>query len=82
MKSIESTIELMLSSDYKERFKAEYEQTRIRYLKLKAIVTKYYQGTLEFELSCPIDILMDQLDIMQSYIDILEIRATIENVEL
>lgn len=72
----------MLSSDYKERFKAEYEQTRIRYLKLKAIVTKYYQGTLEFELSCPIDVLMDQLDIMQSYIDILEIRATIENVEL
>ncbi len=82
MKSIESTIEPMLSSDYKERFKAEYEQTRIRYLKLKAIVTKYYHGTLEFELSCPIDVLMDQLDIMQSYIDILEIRATIENVEL
>ena len=27
------TVDLMLSNDYKERFKAEYYQTKIRYIK-------------------------------------------------
>ena len=31
------TVNLMLSSDYKERFKAEYYQTKIRYEKLKKL---------------------------------------------
>ena len=34
------TVEGMLSPDYKERFKAEYAQTKIRYERLKAFNTK------------------------------------------
>lgn len=37
---LKETIELMQSGDYRERFKAEYLQTKIRYEKLKAFNTK------------------------------------------
>ena len=32
---LKDTIEMMTSNDYKERFKAEYYQAKIRYEKLK-----------------------------------------------
>lgn len=35
---LRDTVEMMNSADYKERFKAEYYQTTIRYGKLKAMV--------------------------------------------
>ena len=35
MKELKDTITGMQSADYKERFIAEYEQTKIRYEKLK-----------------------------------------------
>ena len=34
------TVDMMVSKDYKERFKAEYWQTRIRYEKLKKLNTQ------------------------------------------
>lgn len=37
---LKETIELMQSGDYRERFKAEYLQTKIRYEKLKAFNTR------------------------------------------
>lgn len=37
---LNNTVELMNSSDYKDRFKAEYYQTKIRYEKLKKFNTK------------------------------------------
>lgn len=37
---LKDTVSLMNSADYKERFKAEYYQTKIRYEKLKAFNTK------------------------------------------
>ena len=37
---MEATIALMNSADYKERFKAEYWQTKIRYDKLHRMITK------------------------------------------
>ena len=36
MTNLKDTVEGMLSSDYKERFIAEYQQTLTRYTKLKA----------------------------------------------
>lgn len=42
---LRDTVEMMNSADYKERFKAEYYQTAIRYGKLKAMVDKYNNGT-------------------------------------
>lgn len=37
---LKETIELMCSSDYKERFVAEYRQVKIRYEKLKNFCNK------------------------------------------
>lgn len=37
MNELKDTIELMNSSDYKDRFKAEYYQLKIRYTKLHSI---------------------------------------------
>lgn len=38
---LKDTIDLMNSSDYKDRFKAEYWQAKIRYDKLDDITVKY-----------------------------------------
>ena len=35
------TVELMVSDDYKNRMKAEYLQTKIRYDKLHKMIVKY-----------------------------------------
>lgn len=37
---LKDTVEMMNSTDYKERFKAEYHQVVIRYQKLKAMLEK------------------------------------------
>jgi hypothetical protein len=86
-----ATIEGMTSPDYKERFKAEYRQTKIRYERLKALNTKieaaqatsYRKGGVEFPLfECPTDILRDQQRLMGELLHILEVRAVIEGVDL
>ena len=79
---LKDTIELMNSEDYKERFKAEYYQTKIRYDKLHKMLIKYDAGTLNFEPSCPKEILEDQEYYMKDYLKTLEIRAEIEHIEL
>ena len=79
---LKDTIELMNSSDYKERFKAEYLQAKIRYDKLDKMLIKYEAGTLNFTPSCDISILDDQLYYMQNYLRMLRIRAEIEDIDL
>lgn len=79
---LRDTVEMMNSADYKERFKAEYYQTAIRYGKLKTMVDKYNNGTLEFKPTCPMSIYDIQLRAMRDYLTILEARAAIEGVEL
>ncbi len=79
---IRDTIDLMQSDDYKEHFKAEYWQTKIRYDKLHTMIVKYDAGVLEFEPTCPIHILKDQAKHMSMYLYILEVRAQMENIKL
>ena len=79
---LKDTIELMNSADYKERFKAEYWQTKIRYTKLHKMIVKYEAGTLDFEPSCPIELLKQQASLMGQYLYTLEVRAEIEDVDL
>lgn len=79
---LKDTIELMNSNDYKERFKAEYIQTKIRYEKLHKMVIKYEAGTLDFEPSCSLKILKEQKSYMGNYLRMLETRAEIEKIEL
>ena len=69
------TIDLMLSGDHKERFKAEYNQLVIRTRKLKNIIDDYYNDRLKFELNTPINILEDQYKAMVTYCGILVKRA-------
>ncbi|MGM9682552.1 MAG: crAss001_48 related protein [Butyrivibrio sp.] len=82
MKNLNDTIEMMNSADYKERFRAEYWQTKIRYDKLHAVVVKYEAGTLNFTPSCSLELLKDQKRAMGSYLYVLEVRAQIEGIEL
>ena len=79
---LKDTISLMNSEDYKERFKAEYYQTKIRYDKLHKMLIKCEAGTLNFEPSCPPEILEKQACFMGNYLKTLEIRAEIEKIEL
>lgn len=76
------TIGDMISTDYKKRFIAEYHQLNIRINKLLLIIEKYNDGELEFELSVPISLLVDQVVAMQVYRSKLLIRADLEGITL
>ena len=76
------TVEMMNSSDYKERFKAEYAQLVIRYYGLKNMLEKWDNGTLEFKPTCPRSTYNLQIKAMTDYIAVLEARAVMENVDL
>lgn len=79
---LKDTIEMMNSEDYKERFKAEYYQTKIRYDKLHSMLVKNEAGTLDFKPTCPVPVLATQKRYMGEYLRQLEIRAEIEGIEL
>lgn len=83
---LSDTADMMSSTDYKERFKAEYCQTKIRYTKLKSFINRIEAaqraGTEEPKHDCPLDLLMDQQHYMERYLHILEVRAIIENIIL
>lgn len=76
------TIPMMNSDDYRERFKAEYYQTRIRYEALRKTIAKYQAGTLQFQPTCSVELLKAQANAMLEYISFLEIRAEMERVDL
>lgn len=80
--TLNNTIELMQSDDYKERFKAEYYQLIIRYNKLVDMLEKWDNGQLNFEPSCNRGIYNFQVRAMADYIACLETRAMIEGIEL
>lgn len=79
---LKDTVEGMLSEDYKERFKAEYLQTKIRYDKLHTMIVKYEAGVLNFQPTCPIELLKNQAKYMGMYLYQLEVRAQLEGIVL
>ena len=81
MKLLE-TVEMMNSSDFKERFKAEYYQLRIRKEGLANMLEKYKNGDLPFTPNCSYELLHTQLVYMECYMNALEERAKIESIEL
>lgn len=81
------TVEGMLHPDYKERFKAEYQQTKIRYEKLKEFNTKikaaHMSSVVEMpKHDCPDELLREQQSIMGQYLHVLEVRAKIEHIDI
>ena len=81
MKLIE-TVEMMNSTDYKERFKAEYLQLKIRMKGLSNMLKKYKEGTLIFKPSCSYDLLNKQYMCMFRYASYLEEIAEKEGIKL
>lgn len=79
---LKDTISLMQSADFKERFKAEYYQLKIRRSGLKNMLDKWKNGVLEFEPNCPFHLLQKQLLVMDEYLEVLEERAKIEGIDL
>ena len=79
---LKDTIEMMNSKDYKERFKAEYWQTKIRYDKLHQMCIKYEANALNFEPKSSLELLKEQKSYMGNYLRILEVRAEIEQIDL
>ena len=82
MKELKDTIPGMTSKDYKERFKAEYEQLCIRHYKLVNMLDKWKEGVLHFTPTCPYELLEKQAKVMSDYKFALEERAKIEGIEL
>ena len=72
----------MMSTDYKERFKAEYTQLAIRFEGLKRMLKEWDEGMLPFEPTCPRSTYNMQIKAMTDYMAVLEARAVIENVDL
>lgn len=79
---LKDTIEMMNSEDFKERFKAEYYQLKIRFQKLHIMIVKYQAGTLDFEPKCSLKLLKKQEKYMLKYLICLDRRAKIEGIEL
>ena len=76
------TVKMMNSADYKERFRGEYFQLKIRIEGLGNMLEKYKNGTLTFTPSCSYELLHSQLVVMIKYLEILEDRANIEDINL
>ena len=79
---LKETVDMMLSDDYNERFKAEYWQTRIRYDRLHKMVVQYEANKLDFKPSCSLELLKAQKSAMGQYLYNLEVRAQIEDIQL
>lgn len=79
---LKDTVDMMLSPDYKERFKAEYHQTKKRYEGLHKMCIKYEAGTLDFTPNCSLVLLKAQKMYMGNYLRCLELRAEIERIVL
>lgn len=82
MMELSETIELMQSEDYKERFRAEYWQTKIRQGKLFKMLLKYEARTLDFEPKCSLELLKKQCAAMDEYLYTLAVRAEVEGIDL
>ena len=79
---LSETVEMMNSTDYKDRFKAEYYQLAIGYKGLKAMLDNWDNGTLQFEPTCPRSTYNMQIKAMADYLAVLEARAVMENIVL
>lgn len=77
---LEDTVQLMLSEDYAERFKAEYYQLSIRLEKLHDYI--WNKGRVSFDSKSKFATYIDQYQTMKKYLAILRTRANDEGIEL
>ena len=85
--NLSDTVALMISRDYRDRFVAEYIQTKIRYERLKTFCNRIEAAKLDPELTapkhdCSLKLLRKQQSVMGEYLHQLELRAIIEDIDL
>ncbi len=86
--NLEDTIALMTSTNFRDRLRAEYWQTKLRYENLKRLndmieLSEY--GVIEFTkdaLKTPKELFRAQQRAMGEYLHILELRAIAEKISL
>lgn len=76
------TRDMMISPDYKERFKAEYIQLKNRFDGLKKMLDAWDDKKLGFVPPCPRDLYGEQVTDMELYLRVLERRAKLEDIDL
>ena len=79
---LKDTVQQMLSEDYRDRFKAEYYQVKIRYDKLVDMLDRWDKGQLLFSPTCPRELLWRQVTVMEDYMDLLIGRSIAEGIDL
>lgn len=79
---LKDTIELMCSADWKDRFLAEYYQTKIRYEKLHKLIVKREVGRHGFDTPIPLESWKEQARHMGQYLYELEVQAVLHGIEL
>ena len=67
---------------WQDRMVTEYKELKEKYDKLNKMLVRYEAGTLDFTPVCPIELLEKQAYYMNKYLHILEVRASIENIDL
>lgn len=86
MKTLEETVDMMLSDDYKERLKAEYFQLTYRIEKLSKMLFDWERGEIELNPNCDNgkyeDLLRWQLSSMTDCERFIRWRAQAEGIDL
>ena len=80
MKELKDTVDLMLSDDYVDRFKAEYYQLETRFIKLASMVGNW--DKLNFTPNMSREFYIKQLHVMAMYLYYLIFRSGIEKVNI
>lgn len=80
--SLADTIDLMKSSDYRDRFKAEYYQLEYRLVRLKDMIRRWDENGLSFTPTVNREVYTRQIAAMDSYLKVLKERASYENINL
>lgn len=80
--SLNDSALLMVSTDYKDRFIAEYIQLETRIEGLETMLNNWDKVLLTFIPSCPRSTYNLQLEYMKKYLAVLEARAKIEDIKL
>ena len=78
---LKDTVALMTSADWKDRFLAEYLQTKIRYEKLHKLIVKREVGKHGFDTPIPFESWKEQAHHMGLYLYELEKQAVINGIE-
>lgn len=81
-KTLKNTVDIMCSTDYKERFIAEYKQLEIRILWLERMLDNWDHNELNFKPTCPRSTYDLQLRAMKDYYAVLQMRAVMENIPI